>query len=240
MPVPGMKVAVVTGASKGLGRELALALGRSGFHVAVNYHHSRAEAEEVLLGIGAHSVAVKADVASLRETEEMASKICEQWGGIDVLINNAGIAKDGLMIRYGEDDWDDVLRVNLKGCFNTVKVVAPCMVRAGGGHIINISSHSGLRGKAGQAAYSASKAAVVGFTYSLAKELGQHNIKVNAVLPGYMPTEMGRQAQDAMKKAREESILGRLSDPREVAGFITHLVTTETITGQVFCLDSRI
>jgi 3-oxoacyl-[acyl-carrier protein] reductase len=235
-----MRVAVVTGASTGLGREVAFALGRSGYNVAVNYHHSPREAAEVVLGIGVQSMAVKADAGSFREVEEMAGKVYEKWGGIDVLINNAGITRDGLMIKCGEDDWDEVLRVNLKGCFNTVKAVAPLMIQAGGGHIINISSRSGLRGKAGQAAYSASKASVIGFTCSLAKEMGEYNIKVNCVLPGYMPTEMGMHAQGAMKQAREESILGSLSDPGEVAGFIAYLVTTKTVTGQVFCLDSRV
>ncbi len=235
-----MQVAVVTGASKGLGRQTAIALGRSGYRVAVNYHHSPKEAEEVVLGVGVQSTTVKADVGSFQDVEEMARKVFDKWGRIDVLINNAGITRDGLMINYGEDDWDEVLRVNLKGCFNTAKSIAPLMMQSGGGHIINISSHSGLRGKAGQAAYSASKASVIGLTYSLAKELGAYNIKVNCVLPGYMPTEMGMHAEGALKKAREESILGCLSDPEEVAEFIVYLVTTETVTGQVFCLDSRV
>jgi 3-oxoacyl-[acyl-carrier protein] reductase len=235
-----MRVAVVTGASKGLGREVAVSLGREGHHVVVNYHHSPKEAAAVVSGIGVQSMAVKADVGSFPEVQEMAGKVFEKWGRIDVLINNAGITRDGLMIKHGEDDWDEVLRVNLRGCFNTAKSFAPLMIQSGGGHIINISSHSGLRGKAGQAAYSASKASVIGFTYSLAKELGEHNIKVNCILPGYMPTEMGTHAQEAMKQAREESIFGRLSDPGEVAGFIAYLVTTETVTGQVFCLDSRV
>ena len=131
------------------------------------------------------------------------------------------------------------MEVNLKGCFNTVKAFAPLMMKSGGGHMINISSYSGARGKAGQAAYSASKAALIGLTYTLAKELSEYKIKVNAVLPGYMPTEMGSKASEAMKKAKEESITGSLSDPKKVAEFIAYLITTENITGQVFCLDSR-
>ncbi len=237
---PAMSVAIVTGASRGLGREVALALGRSGYNVAVNYRHSSEEAGEVVLSTGPRSIGVRADAGSFRDVEEMARKVYEKWGRIDVLINNAAITRDGLMIKCGEDDWDEVFRVNLKGCFNTVKAVAPFMIQARSGHIINISSRSGLRGKTGQAAYSASKASVIGFTYSLAKELGEYNIKVNCVLPGYMPTGMGTRAQGAMKQAREESILGCLSDPGEVAGFIAYLVTTETVTGQVFCLDSRV
>ena len=235
-----MRVAVVTGASRGLGREVAFALGRSGYNVAVNYHHSQKEAAAVVLGIGGQSMAVKADVGSVQDVELMVGKVLDEWGRIDVRINNAGITRDGLMIRYGEADWDEVFRVNLKGCFNTVKSIAPLMIRSGGGHIINISSYSGVRGKAGQVAYSASKASVIGFTSSLAKELGEHNIRVNCVLPGYMPTEMGVHAEGAMKRAEEESILDCLSDPGEVAGFIAYLVTTKTVTGQVFSLDSRL
>ncbi len=230
----------MSGASKGLGREVAIALGRTGYAVALNYRHSPNEAEEVALHIGAHSMTVEADVGDSGEVEEMARKVSEKWGRIDVLVNNAGITRDGLMLHYGEDDWDEVLRVNLKGCFNTAKSIAPLMMRSGGGHIINVSSFSGLRGKAGQAAYSASKASIIGFTFSLARELAEYNIKVNCVLPGYMPTGMGVRAEGAMKKAREQSILGCLSHPGEVAGFIAYLVTTKTITGQVFCLDSRV
>ncbi len=235
-----MKVAVVSGASKGLGREVAIALGKTGYAVAVNYHQSQNKAEEVAHSIGTHSMTVKADVGSRREVEEMAEKVLEKWGRIDVLVNNAGITRDGLLINYDENDWDEVLRVNLKGCFHMVKSIAPLMMRSGGGHIVNVSSRSGLAGKAGQAAYSASKASMMGFTSSLARELGAYNIKVNCVLPGYMPTGMGMRAEGAMRKAKEESMLGSLSHPGDVAGFIAYLVTTETITGQVFSLDSRI
>lgn len=186
------------------------------------------------------SMAIKADVGNLHEVEQMARKVYEKWGRIDLLINNAGIAKDGLVMRYEESDWDEVMRVNLKGCFNAVKSFVPFMIASGGGHIIQLSSYSGLRGKAGQAAYSASKASVIGLTVSLAKELAEYNIKVNALLPGYMPTHMGSKAKEAMKKAAAESILGTLSNPEAVAGFIAFLATTCTVTGQIFSLDSRI
>jgi 3-oxoacyl-[acyl-carrier protein] reductase len=235
-----MPVAVVTGASRGLGRRTAIALARAGYSVGINYFHSAKEANEVVFSPGISSMAVKADIGNLHDVEKMAQRVHQQWGRIDVLVNNAGIARDGLMMGYFEHDWDEVMRVNLKGCVNTVKSFAPLMIQSGGGHIINISSYSGLRGKAGQAAYSASKASVIGFSYSLARELGRYNIKVNCILPGYMPTEMGMSAEEAMKTTKEESILHRLSDPEDVVRFITYLVTTETITGQVFCLDSRI
>ena len=235
-----MKVAVVTGASRGLGREIAFTLSRTGYHVAVNYHLSKREADEVVRSMSFPSMAIKADVGNLREVGEMAREVYERWGRVDVLINNAGIARDGLLIRYDESDWDEVIRVNLKGCFNTVKSFVPFMISSGGGQIIHISSYSGLRGKAGQAAYSASKASLIGLTVALAKELAEYNIKVNALLPGYMPTEMGRNSKEAMKKAAEESILGTLSNPETVSGFIAFLANTCTVTGQVFSLDSRI
>lgn len=234
------KVALVTGASRGLGREIAISLSSSGYYVAVNYCRSEQDAEDTVRIAGERSIPVKADVGDLREVEEMAARIYEQWGRVDALINNAGITRDGLLVRYREDHLDEVLRVNLKGCFNTVKSLAPLMIKSGGGHIINISSYSGLRGRIGQAAYSASKAAIVGLTYTLARELGEYNIMVNAVLPGYMPTGMGKGAEIAMERAMEESITGRLCSPREVARFIAYLLSTKNITGQVFCLDSRI
>jgi len=234
------KVAVVTGASRGLGREIAFTLSRAGYHVAVNYHLSKKEADEVVRNMSLPSMAIKADVGNLREVGQMAREVYEKWGKVDLLINNAGIAKDGLVIRYEESDWDEVVRVNLKGCFNTVKSFVPFMISSGGGHIIHISSYSGLRGKAGQAAYSASKASLIGLTVTLAKELAEYNIRVNALLPGYMPTEMGRNAKEAMKKAAEESILGTLSNPEAVSWFIAFLANTSFVTGQVFSLDSRI
>lgn len=233
-----MPVAVVTGGSRGLGREIAIALGKGGYNVAVNYLHSKEKADEIISKIGKNAVAIKADVSDMKQVEAMAGIIKKKWSGVDSLINNAGITKDNMLIKYDESDWDELIKTNLKGCFNTVMAFVPLMT--GGGHIINISSYSGLRGKAGQTAYSASKAALIGLTYSLAKELGTHNIKVNCVLPGYMPTDMGRNAAKAMEDARKESILKSLSDPQKVAEFIHHLLTTEHITGQVFTLDSRI
>lgn len=235
-----MLAAVVTGASRGLGRQIAVALGKAGYNVAVNYHRSKRNAEEVALSTGFPSMTIKADVGNPREVEEMAAAVYEKWGRVDVLVNNAGIARDGLILRCNEDDWDEVMRVNLKGCFNTVKSFAPLMIKSGGGHIINVSSYSGLRGKTGQAAYSASKASIIGLTNTMAKELGGYHIRVNSVLPGYMATGMGLMAEEAMKKAREESIIRSLSNPEEVSNFIAYLVTTDTITGQVFCFDSRI
>lgn len=235
-----MSVAVVTGAAKGLGREIAMALASHGYNVAVNYQHSKTEADALIMEANSEMISVKADVGDLKQVRDMADIVYKRWGRVDALINNAGITRDGLLIKYKEADWDEVLRVNLKGCFNTMQAFVPLMIESGGGHIINISSSSGLKGKIGQPAYAASKAALIGLTYTMAKELGEYNIRVNAILPGYMPTTMGGEAEKAMKGAIEESVLKKLSDPCEAAAFISRLITTSGITGQVFRLDSRI
>ena len=235
-----MKVAVVTGASRGLGREIALTLGKSGYNVAVNYLASEKKAAKVADEIAADTLLIKADVGDIRQVERMSETVYARWGRVDVLINNAGITKDSLMVKMKEKDWDDVLRVNLKGCCNTTRVFSHFMIKSGGGHIINISSYSGLKGREGQAAYSASKAGVLGLTYTAAKELVEYNIRVNALLPGYMQTEMGKASEAAMTTAKMESITGKLSSPKDAAGFIVYLLTTENITGQIFSLESRI
>lgn len=235
-----MPVAVITGASRGLGRQTAITLSECGYAVVINYFRSEKDAEGLVRILGERAMAVKADVRNFEEVNEMAERVYRLWGRVDVLINNAGIARDGLLMKYSEKDFVDVLAVNLKGCFNTVRAFAPLMIKSGGGHIVNISSYSGLKGKAGQAAYSAAKAGILGFSFSAARELANHNIVVNTVLPGYMPTDMGKSAAKAIEKATEESTLNRLSEASEMARFIAHLVTTKDISGQVFCLDSRI
>lgn len=234
-----MRVAVITGASRGLGREISVTLSKEGYYVAVNYKGSPGEAEEVVRLAGDRSVAIRADVGSLREVKAMSQEVSKRWGRVDALINNAGIARDGLLINYPEGDWDEVMRVNLKGCFNTVKSFVPLMIQSGGGHIVNISSRSS-RGKAGQTAYSASKASILGLTATLAKELADYNIRVNSILPGYMATGMGEKAKGAMTKAMQESVMGCLSSLEEVSGFVASLLSTKNITGQTFGLDSRI
>ncbi|MDO9287854.1 MAG: SDR family NAD(P)-dependent oxidoreductase [Thermodesulfovibrionales bacterium] len=230
----------MTGASRGLGREIALTLAKSGYNVAINYLASENEAKKAADEIGQNAFLIKADVGDARQVEEMAAAVYRKWGRVDVLVNNAGITKDSLMIKLKEAEWDEILRVNLKGCFNTIRAFSRVMIKTGGGHIVNISSYSGVKGKEGQTAYSASKAALLGLTYTAARELAGYNIRVNALLPGYMQTEMGMAAEKAMSKARADSISGSLSDPKEVAGFVEYLIKTDYITGQVFSLDSRI
>ena len=234
-----MKTILITGGSRGLGREIAIELSKGGHAVCINYHRSEKEALELSTSLK-NAIAIKADVGDMAQVIEMEQKLRGRWDRLFAVINNAGITKDALFIKQSEKDWDEIMRANLKGCFNTIKVFAPWISESGGGHIINISSRSGLKGKEGQAAYSASKAGLLGLTYSAAKELAPQNIRVNAVLPGYMPTEMGYMAEEVMRKAREASLLGRLSEPKEAAGFIAWLIETGGITGQVFNLDSRI
>ncbi len=234
------KVALITGASRGLGRTIALKLARQGYAIVVNYLSSSAEAEEVARLSGNGSCAIMADVGETAQVAGMAAEIERRFGRLDAVVNNAGISKDALLVRQAEEDWDSVVRTNLSGCFHIIRQVTPLIVRSGGGHIVTISSHSGIRGKAGQPAYSASKAALLGLTVSAARELGESGIRVNAVMPGYLDTEMGNAATAALQEAIRRSAIGSLSSAEEAAGFIAWLLTTSCITGQVFSLDSRI
>lgn len=235
-----MPVALITGASGGLGKQTALVLSAYGYTVAANYVSSHKEADNLIRAIGNNSAALKADVGDITQVRAMAEEIQKTFGRLDVIINNAGITRDNLLLKQTEDEWDSIIRTNLKGCFNVISTLSPLMIQSGGGSIINISSYSGMKGKAGQSAYSASKAAILGLTVSAAQELSEYNIRVNAILPGYMMTEMGRMARKAAEDAEENSVLKKLSQPKEVADFILYLLTTQNISGQVFSLDSRI
>jgi NAD(P)-dependent dehydrogenase (short-subunit alcohol dehydrogenase family) len=236
-----MPVALVTGASRGLGRELAKALSGGGYSVALNYRSSDKEAYALLAEIGSRdALLVRADVGDAKQVERMAAEIEKRYGRLDVVIANAGITRDNLLLRQSEMEWDETIATNLSGCFNVIKALAPAIARSGGGHIVTVSSYSGAKGKAGQAAYSASKAAVLGLTRCAAMELAEYDIRVNALLPGYMGTGMGPTAAKAMEKAKADSMLGKLSDQDEVAAFVLYLLKTRNITGQVFGLESRI
>jgi len=235
-----MPVALVTGAARGLGKQVALMLSAYGYSVAVNYVSSHKEADNLIKAMGNNSTALKADVGDITQVRAMTEEIQKTFGKLDVIINNAGITRDNLLLKQTEVEWDNVIRTNLKGCFNVISTLSPLMIQSGGGSIINISSYSGMKGKAGQSAYSASKAAILGLTVSAAQELSEYNIRVNAILPGYMMTEMGRMARKAVEDAEEKSVLKKLSQPREVADFILYLLATQNISGQVFSLDSRI
>lgn len=235
-----MPVALVTGASRGLGKQIALALSKSRYSIVINYLTSEKKAVKLLEEMSGDSLVIKADVRDLKQVQEMADQIKDKLGRLDVIINNAGITKDNLLLKQTEEEWDEIISTNLKGCFNIIKTMTPIMIKSGGGQIINVSSYSGIKGNAGQTAYSASKAALLGLTFTASCELAEYNIKVNALLPGYMVTDMGMKAHKAMEMAKENSVIKKLSNPEDVAEFIVYLLKTENITGQVFSLDSRI
>ncbi len=243
MPGPDKRVVIITGASRGLGREIALRFGRAGDRVVVNYLSSGREAESVAGMIsrsGGEAVPFRADVRAAADVERLLASTMEQWGRVDVLVNNAGLTRDGLCIRMPEQDWDEVMSANLKGPFLCIRAVARVMMKQRTGHIINISSIAGAQGREGQANYAASKAGLSGLTKAAAKELGRFNIKVNAVLPGYLPTDMGTEIPDPVRnRIVKENALERASDPGEVADFIHHLASMNNVSGQVFNLDSR-
>jgi len=233
-------VCLVTGSSRGLGKAISLAFGKKGHKVVIHYKEKVTEAESVSAQIK-ESIVFKADVRNFDEVNTPIKEIIKKWGRIDVLINNAGITKEVLLLRTSERDFDEMIAVNLKGPFNFIRAVAPYMIKQRSGHIINISSITGLKGKQGLSVYSASKAGLIGLTLTMAKELNRYNIMVNAVLPGYMLTDMGISgSSNAKELALEDSIIKKFSDPETVAQFIVYLSETSGITGQVFNLDSRI
>ena len=236
------KVALITGASRGLGLAMALMLIDKGMRVGLNYlsDASAAAVSDMADGAAGQVLLLKGDVSEAAAVSRMAEELEQKWGRLDLLINNAGISHDNLLIKTTEESWDRTMDVNLKGAFNMTQAFAPLIKNSGGGHIINISSRSALRGKAGQSAYSASKAALLGFSLSAAKELGADNIRVNAIMPGYIPTDMGNASPAAMEAAKEQSLLGTLGSVDDVAAFVRWLISTTTVTGQVFSLDSRL
>ncbi len=236
------RVIVVTGASRGLGKEIALKFGGAGDRVVVNFLDRKGDAvADEIARSGGEAFPFRADVKSTDEVDAMFDQAISRWGGIDVVVNNAGITKDGLLLRMPEQDWDNVFETNLKGAFHAIRSASKIMMKQRRGHIINISSIVGVQGREGQANYSASKAGLIGLTKAAAKELGRFNIKVNAVLPGYVPTDMGGKVSDAVHdRILQDNALGRASDPAEVADFIYHLSLMNNVSGQVFNLDSRI
>ncbi len=237
------KTAVVTGASRGIGRAIALELARRGARVVVNYNRSAEAATEVVSLIqdeGGEAIAVQADIGDFEQAGTLIKAAIDNFGQIDILVNNAGTTRDQLLMLMKEDDWDIVLNVNLKGVFNCCKAAARPMVRQRRGRIINISSVSGIAGQAGQTNYAASKAGVIGFTKSLAKELGPRNITVNAVAPGFVPTALTADlSEDLKQQAIEATPLGRMGEPEEIAYAVAFLASDEAafITGEVLTVD---
>src|SRR5512143_3222412 len=240
----GKRVVLITGASRGLGRQIALRFGRAGERVVVNYLRNEAGAlgtVEEIAHAGGEAVSIRADVRVSTDAEAMVSGTIRRWGAVDVLVNNAGTTKDRLLLRMSDESWNDVIAANLTGPFHCIRAAAAAMMTKRCGQIISIGSIVGIQGREGQANYAASKAGLMGLTRACARELGPYNIRVNAVLPGYLLTDMGRRASDAvLERVRRENALGRPSDPEEVAEFVYRLSLMENVSGQTFNLDSRI
>jgi 3-oxoacyl-[acyl-carrier protein] reductase len=237
------KVALVTGGSRGIGRAIALELARRGADVAVNYAHNTEAAQQVVAEIetmGRRAVALPADVGDFDQAATLITAVLDALGRLDILVNNAGIVRDTLLLRMQESDWDEVLRVNLKGAFNTSKAAVRPMLRQHFGRIINVSSVSGLMGQVGQANYAASKAGLIGLTKSMAREFGARNITVNVVAPGFVPTDLNVAMDETLRERLRELIpLGRFGAVDEVAHAVAFLASNEAayITGAVLPVD---
>ncbi len=237
------KVALVTGAGSGIGKAVALTLAKNGATVIVNYGHSKDSANAVVAeikGFGGSAEAIQCTVNDYEQVADMIKDIVKRYGRIDVLVNNAGITKDNLLMMMKEEEFDDVIDVNLKGTFNTMRHIARQMMKQKGGSIINISSVVGLMGNAGQVNYAASKAGIIGMTKSMAKELGSRNVRVNAVAPGFVETAMTENLSNEIKEQGAAQIpMGRFAVPEEIANAVCFLASEKAsyITGQVLCVD---
>lgn len=237
------KVALVTGAGRGIGRAIAIKLAKEGAFVVVNYNGSKEKALETVEEIkkaGGDAIIYGCNVADFNACGEMITALVKEYGHIDILVNNAGITKDNLLMKMSEEDFDRVIDVNLKGCFNTMRHVSRQLLKQKSGKIINISSVTGVMGNPGQANYCASKAGIIGLTKSAARELGSRGITVNAVAPGFIETEMTKDLSDAIRETMKEQILlKRTGSAGEVAGVVAFLASEAAnyITGQVISVD---
>ena len=236
------KVAIVTGASRGIGRVTAALMARMGAIVVCNYIGSEEEAMETLRLVEEKGTGmlVKADVSNPEEVDAMVKLVHETYGKIDIVVNNAGITRDGLLMRMKDEDWDSVINVNLKSVYLVTKAVSRIMMKQRDGRIINVSSVVGVTGNVGQTNYSASKAGVIGFTKSCAKEFASRGIRVNAIAPGFIKTDMTKVLPEAVKEDTLRQIpMGRMAEPDEVASVIAFLSSDKAsyITGQVIHVD---
>ncbi|AIF51612.1 3-oxoacyl-[acyl-carrier-protein] reductase [Pelosinus sp. UFO1] len=237
------KVAIITGASRGIGRSVAIQLAKSGAKVVINYAGNTAAAEEVkniIVAAGGQAIVCQADVGNMEAVDAMIKETIDTFGKVDILVNNAGITRDNLLMRMKEDDWDAVMNINLKGVFVCTKIVSRIMMKQKSGKIINMTSVVGLMGNAGQANYAAAKAGVIGFTKSMAKELASRGITVNAIAPGFINTDMTAVLSEQVKEGLTEKIpVGRLGNPEDVAAAVVFLASDSAnyITGQTLNVD---
>ena len=237
------KTALVTGASKGIGKAICLELAQMGVKVAVNYNSSKSEAEQVVQTItdmGGEAFKIHADVSDLEQVNAMVDKVSDEWGGVNILVNNAGIINDGLLMRMSDEAWHRVMGVNLNGTFYCTRATLRHMVRERWGRIINIGSVVGIRGNIGQTNYSSSKAAIIGFTKSLAKEVATRNITVNAVTPGYISTE----TVAGLSQRQKDTIMtwipqGKFGNTEDIASMVGYLASERAsyVTGQIISVD---
>ena len=240
------KCALITGATRGIGKQIAITLAKQGYNIALNYRKVNGELENTkkeIEKIGVQILAVKGDVANFEDCENFVKQVIERFGQIDVLVNNAGITKDMLLMRMKPDDFKCVIDVNLVGTFNMTRNVIPYMIKAREGRIVNISSVVGVNGNAGQTNYASSKAGVIGFTKSLARELGSRNILVNAVAPGFIETDMTAVLNDTVRDEVAKKIsLKRMGSAEDVAGVVDFLCgdSSRYVTGTVIPVDGGI
>ncbi|WP_449539977.1 3-oxoacyl-[acyl-carrier-protein] reductase [Ferdinandcohnia sp. Marseille-Q9671] len=237
------KVALVTGASRGIGRTIAIELAKAGAKVAVNYSGSEQRANEVvdeIKALGQEAIAIQANVSNADSVTEMVKEVITTFGSLDILVNNAGITRDNLLMRMKEEEWDDVININLKGVFLCTKAVTRQMMKQRSGKIINIASIVGVSGNPGQANYVAAKAGVIGLTKTAAKELSSRNITVNAVAPGFITTDMTEKLPEDVKNEMLKMIpLGRFGETTDISGVVLFLASNSSnyMTGQTLHID---
>ena len=236
------KVAVITGGARGIGKEIALTFAREGANIAIADIDARilTEAQKEISSLGVDVLALSVDVTDFVQVEQIVNKTLDKFKKIDILINNAGITRDALLVRMSEEDWDRVLAVNLKGTFNCTRACARIMLKQRSGRIVNIASIIGLIGNAGQTNYAASKAGIIGLTKSVARELASRGICVNAIAPGFIQTEMTAKLSEEVKSRMLGAIpLKKFGRPQDIANLAAFLVSEKAgyITGQVICVD---
>ncbi len=237
------KVAIVTGGSRGIGNAICLELARNGAAVAVNYRRSADKAREVVEQIeamGGRGLAVQANVASFDDAQNMVDTVIKEFGGLHILVNNAGINRDRVIWKMSEEEWDEVISIDLKGVFNYIRAAAPVFKEQKYGKIVNVTSINGLRGKFGQSNYTAAKGGVNTLTKTVARELGRSSVNVNAIAPGLIETDMVKEAPENVRQmALNEIVLGRLGTPQEVAWIVTFLCSEKSrhLTGQIINVD---